>query len=325
METIPHPEEPTLRSGPSPSEWVSPGPGTSESSRSEIPVPVSIQQTIQPPWWNQVWTYGRNWFTNRSGSPLNQHHPAPLRAQAELQHDLTLVLLTLVARYSGIEAKELLRSEGLNDWVGQHLQGVTNTAPEWLQFVTLVGAKKLRRHLVPEDFLLQPPTTPVVEFPVMLDPNAILPMPVPIVEEETKQEETIPTSGTEEEDTVMMTEATIHSIKEDGEEDPSSTPSKAATKRKRPPTPSAAKKPKKLAVTDEEPITIPVIPKREKPTPIKIPKIPPKKTTKKKEKKADDNQNESQSTNKMEDADTTVQPLIPLGGGESSSDPLPLL
>jgi len=88
---------------------------------------------------------------------------AHARVQGELQRDLTGIVVALVARYSGVPPQDLQQSEVVRDWIGQHLRTLTHDTPEWMQFVTLVGAKKLTRYLQIETV----PPTPLDPFPTM--------------------------------------------------------------------------------------------------------------------------------------------------------------
>lgn len=122
-----------------------------------------------PPWWQQVWQQGRRLMSQRSqhltlGDPsLLPSSVAHARAQQELTRDLTAIVIAVVARYSGVEAADLQNSEGLHLWIGQHLQPLTHQTPEWMQFLTLVGAKKMQR------YLQLTPVSPPVATP--LDPS----------------------------------------------------------------------------------------------------------------------------------------------------------
>lgn len=153
----PHPVEPVHAAVASPHTPME----TAEPPAGVYPRSSSSTVTNQPPWWRQIWSFAR------SGSPQSfpvVNSEAHARAQGELQRDLTALVLSVLARCSGLEISELQRSPTLQEWVGQHLQPLTHHTPEWMQFVALVGVKKLSKNLSPTD------THTHSSVPCVLDP-----------------------------------------------------------------------------------------------------------------------------------------------------------
>lgn len=111
-----------------------------------------------PSWWHTLWNATPSLPENNPNVGLGK-----AQAQQELTRDLTSIVLATVAKYSGMPTEELQQSEGLQAWIGQHLQRITHHTPDWFQFVTLIGAKKLHR------YLQLPP--PVKRSTPLLDPS----------------------------------------------------------------------------------------------------------------------------------------------------------
>lgn len=248
-----------------------------------------------PSWWAQWWDQGRRWLTQpRRSPPLLVPspgglepvvHPAQRRAQQEIERDLTEVLLGVVAQYGGLSSAELLQSEGLTQWVGQQLRTLTEGTPEWLQFVALVGAKKLKRRYLPPPLSIVPPSFPL---PLPLDPtimetsrSEIEPRDtVPVEEEEvTKTSEEVAPVVTTTGDTEEATEDRHVSFDAPVPEatDPLPETAPAPTpKRKRTATPSARKRTPPAATVPKpsdspEPESVPptAVPEETSPPPAK--------------------------------------------------------
>lgn len=127
-----------------------------------------------PSWWSQIWRFAR------STPSLRVNSEAHAQAQYELQQDLTGLVLAGLARCSGLELSELQRSPALQQWIQQHLQPVTHHTPEWLQFVALVGAKKLSHHfgLYPAPPRTLDPSQTMETLPIDVDTDAVTTTPV---------------------------------------------------------------------------------------------------------------------------------------------------
>lgn len=152
--------------------------GSPLPSRIPSPAPEELAfRAASPPWWQQVWQQGRRLMSQRTqhltlGDPsLLPSSVAHARAQQELTRDLTAIVIAVLAKYSGVEAADLQNSEGLHLWIGQHLQPLTHQTPEWMQFMTLVGAKKMQRYLqlTPVSLPVATPLDPSV--PMTFDPT----------------------------------------------------------------------------------------------------------------------------------------------------------
>jgi hypothetical protein len=191
----------------------------------------------QPPWWKQIWSFAR------TAPYVNSEAQTPI--QGELQRDLTGLVLAALARCSGMDVSELQRSPTLPHWIGQHLQPITHQTPEWMQFVALLGAKKLSKSLQL--------TNPAVLDPSLLDMETLPPVTVDAVTTTTTENDVsthdtgmeeanqptanvvvdVQTEPTPAEPHVTFLVEPEHSVKEEEEENPA----ESKKKRKRTATP----------------------------------------------------------------------------------------